>query len=366
MKQLLSLAVLMVITISVTKAGQQTTTSSEEYSAGCYFYTLGDTVNAVKCFQKAAKAGSNSGRYFYGLCMIDGIGGVKPNKKAGLKMIRKAAENGEPDALYFLGTLYETGEYGYSVNEAEALRLYQEASKMGSFESLIACGNTYFSKADTATAIDFWKRAVEEAPIFPTDEQRAALGQITYNLGVFYQYGYGNVQDLYEASVYYHGSVQYGNTKDAAFQLGLISLDNEDDPNQCLATYYFTQAAETGNLEAYVYLGAIERLNGNDEQAFIYYLAAANGGSANGMYCVASLYYDNGDYNSTLYWASQCTDNALAEYLLGLAYYCLEDYEKAKFYLQRCVYKYHLDDAITMLKQLESDETLNRDGLVEL
>lgn len=325
MKNLLSLAILIVLTITSTKA---------------------------ECH--------------YDICMIDEIGGIKVNQKAGLKKIQKAAANGEPDALCILGELYERGECGLSVNKKVALKLYEKASRAGSFEGHIACGNTYFSNGDTVMAINYWKRAAEEAPILPTDEQRAALAQITYNLGFFYQYGCGTIRNLFEASVYYLTSVQYGNAKDAAFQLGLISLDKEDENNHVQAAYYFSLAAEGGNSEAYVNLGDIERLNGTDEQALMYYLAAAHGGSANGMYCVASLYYEREEYDSTIFWASQCKDNVLAEYLLGCAYYNINDYVHAKYYWQRCVYFYHYVDASAMLKLLESGEYYVGGGLVEL
>lgn len=365
MKHLLSMAVLMVITISVASAGQQTTTSCDAYSAGCSFYTQGDTISAMKCFQKAAKAGNADGQYVYGLIKMGGFGGVKVNQKAGLRMIKQAAKNGESAALCFLGALYESGEYGQPIDKAKALNLYKKASRAGSLDGHIACGDTYWENGDTALAIQYWTKAAEEAiPYFVQDEQRDALARITYNLGWFSQNGI--YQGLYEATDYYQLAVQYGDTKDAAFQLGMIALDDEDNPNQCLAAYYFTLAAEAGNSEAYVYLGHIERLNGTDEQALIYYLAAAHEGSANGIYCVASLYYERDEYDSTLYWASKCKDSALAEYLLGLTYYSLGDYAQAKVYWKRCVYKYHLDDAITMLKQLESGEYNVGNGLVEL
>ena len=338
--------------------------ADESYDVGWEFYSQGDTVSAAKCFQKSAKAGNSGGQYIYGLFKMGGFGGVKVNQKAGLRMIQQAAQNGESSALCFLGGLYEYGEYGYPVNKAEALELYKKASQAGSLDGHIACGDTYWNNADTIMAKYYWAKAVEDAnPYFVLDEQREALAQITYNLGWFSQYD--KHQDYDAATDYYQQSVQYGNTKDAAFQLGLMSLDTEDETNQVLAAYYFSLAAEGGNSEAYVYLGDIERLIGTDEQALMYYLAAAQGGSANGMYCVASLYYEREEYDSTIFWASQCKDNVLAEYLLGCAYYNLEDYVQAKYYWQRCV-KYHLDEAIIMLRQLESGVNLNRSGIVEL
>ncbi len=368
MKHLISLAVLMVITISAASANQRTFTSNKAYTTGCLYYTQGDTVNALKCWRRATKAGSDEGLYSLGFCTINGLG-IKANPKAGLKMIRRAAMRAEPNALYYLGTLYETGACGIIVNKHEALRLFQEASKMGSFEGLVACGNLYFSSGDTITAINFWKRAAEEAPILPTDGLRTALAKITYNLGFFYQYGIGTVRDLYEASLYYLKSIHYGNKNDATYQLGLLYLNNENEPDQNLAAYYFSLAAKSDNYEAYVQLGHTKRYNGNEEQALTYYLTAAHGGSANGMYCLASLYYDYADYRSAVYWADQCIrckENSLAEYLLGLAHYSLKEYAQAKYYFQRCVYIYHLDDAISMLNQIDSGECYVGNGIVEL
>lgn len=299
MKKVLLLTVLMLISISVAKAGQQAI-SVDAYTEGCYLYSLGDTINAVKYFQKAAKAGSKEGLYSLGLCMLNGFG-IKTDQKEGLKMIKKAAESGEPDALYFLGTLHETGDLGYTVNNTEALKYYQEASSAGCFDGHVACGNMYLLSADTLMTIVYWTKAVAEAPEFPTEDQKETLALIAYNLGVFYQYGCGTECDLFEASLYYKNSIYYGNNKDAAFQLGLISLDDEEDPDLDNATYYLTLAAEVGNTDAYLSLGHIERLNGNDDQALIYYLAAGQSGNTNGMYCAASLYFEREEYNSSIY-----------------------------------------------------------------
>ena len=329
--------------------------SDDPYIAGCKFYSQGDTVSAAKCFQESARSGNADGQYMYGLFKMGGFGGVKVNQKAGLRMIKQAAENGESAALCFLGGLYESGEYGHPVDKVEALNLYKKASEAGSIDGHIACGNTYWENSDTTLAMQYWAKAVEDAiPYFVQDEQREALAQITYNLGWYSQYG--NYQDLYEATDYYQQSVQYGNTKDAAFQLGLIYLDGASfsESSLELATYYFKMSAAAGKAEAFSYVGDLMRLSGSDEQALLNYLEGAQSGNKDAMYSLAELYYEREEYDSAIYWAGQCPDNVLAVYLLGCSYYMLQDLDHAKYYWQQCVFRFHYADAITMLKNLTS------------
>ena len=327
----------------------------DPYIAGCKFCSQGDTVSAAKCFQESARSGNADGQYMYGLFKVGGFGGVKVNQKAGLRMIKQAAENGESAALCFLGGLYESGEYGHPVDKAEALNLYKKASEAGSIDGHIACGNTYWENSDTALAMQYWAKAVEESiPYFVQDEQREALAQITYNLGWYSQYS--NYQNLYEATDYYQQSVQYGNTKDAAFQLGLIYLDGASfsESSLELATYYFKMSAAAGKTEAFSYVGDLMRLSGSDEQALLIYLEGAQVGNEDAMYSLAELYYEREVYGSAIYWAGQCPDNVLAVYLLGCSYYMLQDFDHAKYYWQQCVFRFHYADAITMLKNLAS------------
>lgn len=339
------------------------------YKAGCDYCTHGDTVSAAKCFQEAAKAGKVEGQYVYGLFKMGGFGGVKVNQKAGLRMIQQAAQNGESNALCFLGGLYEYGEYGYPVNKTEALNLYKKASQAGSLDGHIACGNVYWNNGDTIMAKYYWTKAVEDAsPYFVQDEHREALAQITYNLGWFSQYD--KYQDYDAATDYYQQSVQYGNTKDAAFQLGLIYFEgtNISEPIFELATYYFKMAAASGQTEAFSYLGDLMRLSGADEQALQFYLEGAHNGIQNAMYSLADMYYDRGEYDSAAYWANKCPNNVLALYLLGCISFARQDFVQAKYYWQQCVFRFHHADALKMLKILSSGETecyITFNGLVE-
>lgn len=332
--------------------------ADDSYNAGVDYYAQGDTVNAAKCFQKSAKAGNIGSQYIYGLFKMGGFGGVKMNQKAGLRMIQQAAQNGETSALCFLGGLYEYGEYGYPVNKSEALELYKKASQAGSLDGHIACGNTYWNNGDTIMAKHYWTKAVDDAsPYFAQDEQREALAQITYNLGWFSQYD--KYQDYDTATDYYQQSVQYGNTKDAAYQLGMIYFEgtNNCEPNFELATYYFKMAAASGQTEAFSYLGDLMRLSGADDQALLFYLEGAHNGIQNAMYSLADMYYERGEYDSSAYWANKCPDNVLALYLLGCIYYAQQDFVLAKYYWQQCVSRFHHADALTMLKKLASGET---------
>ena len=335
-----------------------TISADNSYNAGCEFYSQGDTVNAAKCFLESAKSGNADGLYVYGLFKMGGFGGVKINQKAGLRMIKQAAENGESAALCFLGGLYESGEYGHPVDKAEALNLYKKASQAGSLDGHIACGNTFWDNSDTIMAKYYWAKAVEDAsPYFVQDEQREALAQITYNLGWFSQYD--KYQDYDAAKDYYHQSVQYGNTKDAAFQLGMIYFEgtNTCEPDFELATYYFKMAAASGQMEAFSYLGDLMRLSGADEQAILFYLEGAHNGIQNAMYSLADMYYERGEYDSAAYWANKCPNNVLALYLLGCIYYVQQDFVQAKYYWQQCVSRFHHADALTMLKKLAFGET---------
>ena len=330
---------------------------SDFYTAGIVFYEQGDTVRAARCFQKGAKAGDVGSKYIYGLLRIGGFG-VKEDKKAGLRMIREAAKSGEPKALCFLGRLYENGEYGCPVDKSEALELYRKASQAGNLNGSIACGNMYLASGDTIAAVGYWAKAVEEAnPYFVADEQRDALAQVTYNLGLLCQYGIH--QGSCDAADYYQLSVEYGNTKEAAFQLGLIYLvgESESGPDLELAARYFKMAATAGQREAYPYMGDIMRFSGDDEQALLFYLEGARYSDLDAMCSLAEMYYERGEYDSAAYWAYRCPDSLQALYLLGWIYYSQQDTLQARHFWKQCVYRFHHADALTMLKKLASEET---------
>lgn len=360
---MVSLMTIAIGTAATEKNNNSFSTSSfisddDSYGAGCDFLAQGDTVNAGKCFHKGAKAGNVESMYVYALFKMGGMGGIKANPKAGLRMIQQAANKGNTNALCFLGELYESGEYGYPVNKPEALKLYMKASQAGSLDGHIACGNTYWQNGDTALAMQYWAKAVEDAiPYFVHDEQRDALSQITYNLGWLYQNG--DDQDLLAAADYYQQSVLYGNTKEAAFQLGIIYLDGANiyEPNLELATDCLLMAADAGVVEACAYIGDMLRISGADEQAMFYYLEGANGGDQNAMYALAEIYYDRGEFDSAVYWASLCPDNVLAIYLLGCIYYVQEDLLQAEYYWEQCAYRFHHADAIKMLRMLYTGES---------
>lgn len=335
------------------------------YSAGKVFYTYGDTVSAAKCFEKASEFDAEA-QYVYGLFTMGGYGGVKKNIKKGLRLVERAAKNAQPDALAFLGEIYEFGEYEYPLDKAMALNYYKKASLVGSLEGHIACGNSYWSAGDTVKAINYWSKAVEGTdPDIVPDSQRDNMADITIKLARLCQDGL--LLD-YDAVGCYELSVMYGNTKEAAFELGLKCLDG-NEPDYGLATYYFKMAATSGQSEAYTFLGDILRILGDDDSAIAFYLKGTEYQNESAILSLAELYFDRADYDSATYWAKKCSDNENALYLLGWISYLQEDFVQAKYYWQQCVFRFHNADAITMLRYLSSDDSegiVTNKGLIDM
>ncbi len=326
---------------------------NDPYQKGCVLITQGDSVNGVRYVEQAANAGDANGKYLYGLIKMCGYGGVKTNEKAGLRLIRQAAKEGQSEALYQLGCFYLNGEYGCPENQEEALSLFERSSQAGSLDGQIACGNLYLVKADTAMAVKHWRKAVEFAGSRAIlDDQRESLALICFSLGELSQEG-SLQDDSTDAADYYQLSIEYGDSINAPYALGMIYLECGDDH---LATPYFKIAADAGNIEACVSLGDLLRLADCDASARLYYEKAAEAGDENAMYALAKICFEEGRYRRAARWAAQCEFHSGAVYLLGWIYYAQDDVTKAEYYWRQCVNRFHNADALKMLKSLHSEQ----------
>lgn len=122
-----------------------------------------DLVDALACFDEAARLGDPYAEYYAGTMYMDGIG-TEPDYEKGISLVRKAAENGYINAQY---------EYGYRryVNntdddfqeDSEAFEWMEKAARQGHCDAQYHCGMMYLNgegkEADEEKANVWMKRA---------------------------------------------------------------------------------------------------------------------------------------------------------------------------------------------------------------
>ena len=105
----------------------------QDAKTGCYAHGSNgfekDDPEALKWFEKAAKAGIAGAQYELGKCCAEGRF-VEKDEAEALKWYRKAAGQGDDDAQYALGLLYESGRI-VEKNAKKAAKWFGKAAEGG-------------------------------------------------------------------------------------------------------------------------------------------------------------------------------------------------------------------------------------------
>lgn len=353
--------------VVVTSAyGQSTQESAKKlYEQGVLLLSKGDTAQAVKLYQKTAKAGLPDAQCSLGISLLLGQG-VEQNTKQGMLWLNKSAKQDNPYASYTLGVLFYRGEMGVEKDSVKAYYWLDKAARAGYFTAQVCLGDLYVSeKQDTATAILYYMmadRQVKETYILNPGEtkhyvlkQRCdldELARIDYALGYYYHAGVGVKRNYDTAIDYYRSAAQFGNS-DASFYLGKLyyygSQDFQLEKDDKLSAYYMQMAAEKGHTDAKTVVGDLY-MNGigvekDSLKAIGWYKQAAEAGNVDAQYALAYCYYQANDNDSTILWGTKphCRMYEWTQYLLGNAYYDKSDHDNAELWWKKAAKQNNAD-----------------------
>lgn len=347
----------------------------DAYMALAYCYETGyavgtpDMAKAAQLYTDLADADVAVGYFKLGQCYEAGSG-VKADSVEALRCFRKAAEMGHGEAMCYLGDFHRVGQF-LPLDKQKAFEYYRQADGVGEEIGTYYVGRSFLEgcgvPVDTAAAIPYLQRAANQG-----------VGRAAYLLGYLYEYGKGGLQPDADSAIHYYitgyrsgdASASYkvgvqlfregsyaqsaeiitdaarkGNT-DAAFLLALFyqqGIGIEADPAG--AYNLFQQLAfRTHDARAYTYMG-LARLQGNgckmDETLGKLYLdTAAALGNEKGMYYLAICYMQgygcDPDSLLSVKWLQESArlGNAEAMNLMGDIYEEQEDFDNAVAYYQ--------------------------------
>lgn len=234
--------------------------SYAQYNLGlCYADGKGvpkNEIEAAKWFAASAEQGNAWGQYCLGIAYGDGSGVPKDEKKA-VEWILKAAEQGHIDATFDVAKAYQNG-WGVEQDPKESFRWYQKAADLGDVESQSIVGWCFATGLGTPKNMKqalFWTRKAAEqgnlhaqlniAECYKNGEegltkdpklaarwyalaaaQEDPDGQ--YNLGNFYEMGFGVAKDEKTALEWYSKAAAKGHVQ-AKEKILLIKNENQPE-----------------------------------------------------------------------------------------------------------------------------------------
>ena len=153
--------------------------------------TYGD---AMRWYQKAAKAGSPQAQFLLGMKFENGVG-ADPDPGKAVEWFRRAAEGGHALAQYRLASALREGR-GVERNIAKAATWYRRAAENGipeaAFNLAFILEKGLAGTVDAPGAARWYRKAAE-----------AGLAQARFNLGVLHAEGRGVERDLVEARIWF-------------------------------------------------------------------------------------------------------------------------------------------------------------------
>ena len=356
MKRLLFLILSAITVVSVN--GHNTQESIRKlYDKGVYLLSKGDTVQAMRLYKKAAKAGLADAQCSLGTYLILGKG-VKKDTKQGLLWLNKSAIQNNPIASYILGILYYHGDTNVPRDSVQAYYWMDKAAQTGHFTAQICLGDLYVcEKQDTVTAISYYlmaDRQVKETYILSPGEKKYyalkqrcdvdELARIDFALGYYYHTGIGVKRNYDTAFDYYRSAALFGNSE-ASFYLGKLYYYGSQvfqlEKNDKLAAYYMQMAAEKGHTEAQLFIADFYMtgtgLERDSIKAISWYKQAAEAGNADAQYALAYYYNLANDNDSTIFWGTKplCRMFEGSQYLVGNAYYKKGEYDNAELWWKK-------------------------------
>ncbi len=256
---------------------------SQAYIGWCYYFgedgVIENNTQAFKWFTKSKNNGSPYGKYYLGLCYLNGFGTQK-NTTIGRQLcdtayeeIERRADLGNTDALFYLGEAYR-----YEAEDLKtALKYHLKGSDLGDVRSQIAAAEIYselygnlsknvynmytkalennspiaqyiFSKYyEDGFGVD---RNIEKAVELCSNSANSGYHMAMTKLGQFYEEGRGVDQDVNKAIYWYKKAINHDDYG-AEYLLGCLYKEGRGiDRNYTLAVKYLRMAAKHNTEEA--------------------------------------------------------------------------------------------------------------------
>ncbi|MBI3503904.1 MAG: sel1 repeat family protein [Proteobacteria bacterium] len=132
----------------------------EMYRTGAFVER--DLAQTRAWYRQAAERNEIDGPYFFGVALIEGVGGPVDLAR-GVESVKRSVDLGSVNATALMGNLYEAGK-GVPRDTAKALALYQKAANAGLGTALTRMGLLYrdgrIVVQDYGRAISFFRRAI--------------------------------------------------------------------------------------------------------------------------------------------------------------------------------------------------------------
>ena len=194
--------------------------------ANCYFEGQGVEANeqhALELYEQAAKQGHADATNNLADMYLNGEG-TEVNEELAFKWFTRAAELGVVEAMFTLGIMYEQG-VGVVANNAEAFSYYWKAANGGYDDAQYRIGTIYFEglldqQQDYEVALKWYERAAET---FHLDA--------IYNMAYCYEHGFGVVQNVEQAIIYYKQAALLG---DYQAKINLSNLYEQINPQKAV------------------------------------------------------------------------------------------------------------------------------------
>src|SRR2546428_475984 len=145
---------------------------------------------------------------------------VRPNPRAGFRLLLRAAANGDASAAFSLGYTYDVG-LGTRRDERQALRWYRRAYRAGSSTAASNVATVHRDDRNLRLAFRWWKRAVVLGD-----------GHAAVDVGYCYQYGIGTRRRVQLACRMYKAAIASkfitaSGREEAMYHLAVAYIDEE-------------------------------------------------------------------------------------------------------------------------------------------
>ena len=268
-----------------------------------------------------------------------------------LKTIVRQAEQGNAAAQNIVGTWYYKGEH-YAQDYGKAAKWWSLAAKQANADAIGNLGLLYqFGHgvaADSARAMKYYWAAIERGNLDLLRQREELAGQAGERFNnilcaVCYQEGKGVEKNLQKAADFYKVAAKNGSV-DACRELAFIYQRQKSFD---AAQKMFKQAADLGDLvSAYQFAKSIlnaKNSTGDEQEAVIYLMKAAEGGNPQAQCDLGMLYYQGRcvtkDQANAAKWFTQAAIAGwpMAQWNLALCYIdgtgVARDYDQALYWL---------------------------------
>jgi TPR repeat protein len=177
-----------------------------------------DQTTELKMLESEARGGQPEAELLYGLALLEGRDGIKPDPVQGYNWIRRAAHEGDTYAQYMLGTLYAEGR-GTGVKNDRAIYWWREAAKGDNRTAQYLLGKAYLEgkmvPRDNTEAIHWLTKSAEQGN-----------SDAEFLIGKMYLEGDAVAQDKLLARDWLDRAARQGNSEAINILRGLANIVN--------------------------------------------------------------------------------------------------------------------------------------------